>query len=93
MKKIRIIWEAFVALLCKVRYGTMLHVVAGLVIAAFFCIALGMKACIVPAVFAGFLKVLFDQFTADRTDWRNLAATAVGGLVPQIFVLLHAWWF
>jgi hypothetical protein len=73
-----------------------LHFVAGLVIATFFCIALGMKACIVPAIAAAFIKEFFDLWTSkdgEGWDWWDFVATILGGLVPQAFVLLHMWWF
>ena len=90
---IRKIWDAFVSLLNKVPYDKWLHAVAGLVIGAFFCIALDMKVCIVPVIFAGFIKEFFDLWTTDKWDWWDFAATCFGGLVPQIFVLLNMWWF
>lgn len=90
---IRKIWDAIVKFISSVSYDKLLHFIAGLVISSFFCIALGMKACIVPAIFAGFIKEFFDLWTTDKWDWWDFAATCFGGLVPQLFVLLNLWWF
>ena len=89
----RKIWDAIVSLICKVPYDKWLHFIAGLIIAAFFCIALGMKFCVWPVLFFAFAKEFFDKWTTDQWDWWDFAATCFGGLVPQIFVLLNMWWF
>ena len=90
---IRKIWDAIVSFIEKVPYDKLMHFVAGLIIAAFFNISLGMAVCIVPAIFAGFIKEFFDLWTTNEWDWKDFLATCIGGLVPQIFVLLHIWWF
>ena len=84
----RKIWDKIVALISKVPYDKLLHFIAGLVIAAFFCITLGMKVCIVPALAAGFIKEFFDKWTSDQVDWWDFVATVAGGLVIQIFAIL-----
>lgn len=84
----RKIWDKIVALISKVPYDKLLHFIAGLVIAAFFCITLGMKVCIVPAIAAGFIKEFFDNWTSDQVDWWDFVATVAGGLVIQIFAIL-----
>ena len=92
----RKIWNAIVKWILSIPQDKRLHFVAGIIIAAFFCIALGMKICIVPAIFAGFIKEFFDVWTdknGEGWDWWDFAATCLGGLVPQIFVLLNMWWF
>lgn len=86
MKQIvRKIWDAVVKRLCSIAFDKWLHFVCGVLIAAFFCITLGMKACIVPVLFAGFLKEFFDQCTTSHFDWKDFIATCVGGLVIQFF--------
>ena len=86
--RIRTIWDAFVALVHKLDYDTLLYLVAGLVTAAFFSIGLHMKACIVPALFAGFAKEFFDLWTTDSWNWGNFAAVAAGGAVIQLFQII-----
>ena len=90
---IRKIWDAIVNWLLALPSDKKWHFAAGALIATFFCIALGMKACIVPAIFAGFIKEFFDLWTTDNFDWKDFAATCLGGAVPQLFVLLNLWWF
>lgn len=84
---IRKIWNAIVGFICKVPYDKWLHFIAGLIIAAFFCIDLKMVVCIVPVVLAGFLKEFFDLWTSDKFDWWDFAATCAGGLVIQIMAI------
>lgn len=70
-----------------------LHFVCGLVIAAFFGLALGMKFCFWPVIFAAAGKEVFDIFSSGQEfDWKDFLATLLGGLVPQVFVLLGMWW-
>lgn len=82
---VRKIWDAVVKRLCSIAFDKWLHFICGVLIAAFFCITLGMKACIVPVLFAGFLKEFFDQLTTGVFDWRDFIATLIGGLVIQFF--------
>ena len=91
----RKIWDKIVAWIQSIPSDKKYHFVAGFMIAAFFCIALGMKACIVPAILAGFIKEFFDQWTGEGDSWDRLdfAATCLGGLLTQVFVLLNMWWF
>ena len=84
----RKIWDKIVALISKVPYDKLLHFIAGVLIAAFFCITLGMKVCIVPVVIIGYAKEFFDMWTSNEADWWDFAATVAGGLIIQIFVLL-----
>lgn len=84
----RKIWNWIVALISKVPYEKLLYFIAGLIIAAFFFIVLKMKAAIVPAIFAGFIKKFFDQWTTQEWDWWDFVATCAGGLIIQLFVIL-----
>ena len=88
MNKIRKIWDWIVALICKVPYDKLLHFIAGLIIAAFFGITLKMKAAIVPVIFAGFIKEFFDKWTTEKWEWWDFAATCIGGLLIQVFILI-----
>lgn len=85
----RQLWDKLVQLLYKVPWDKWLHFFAGLIIAAFFAITFGMKACLVPAIIAGLAKELFDKKTTGILDWWDFGATCFGGLLIQLFVLLH----
>ena len=89
----RKIWDKIVAWILAIPADKKLHFVAGFIIAAFFDLALGMKAIIVPAVFAGFIKEFFDLWTTNKWEWWDFAATCFGGLLAQLFVVLNMWWF
>ena len=92
----RKIWDKIVAWILAIPADKKLHFVAGFIIASFFGLALGMKAVIVPAIFAGFLKEFFDAWTSpsgEGWDWGDLLATALGGVLAQLFVVLNLWWF
>ncbi len=84
----RKIWNWIVALISKVPYDKWLHFIAGLIIAAFFVIVLKMTVCIVPVIFAGFIKEFFDKWTTQEWDWWDFVATCAGGLIIQLFVIL-----
>lgn len=85
----RKIWDKLVQLLYKVPWDKQLHFFAGLIVAAFFAITFGMKACLVPVIFAGLAKEFFDKKTTQLWDWWDFLATCLGGLLIQLFVLLH----
>lgn len=85
MKKI---WNKIVRFFNALSADKYLHLIAGLVIAAFFNIALGMEACIAPAIVAGILKEVIDESNGRKADWADLVATIAGGAVIQLFVLL-----
>jgi hypothetical protein len=89
----RKIWDKIVAWILAIPTDKKLHFVAGFIIAAFFGLALGMKAIIVPALFAGFIKEFFDLWTTQKWEWWDFAATCFGGLLAQLFVVLNMWWF
>ena len=89
----RKIWDKFVAWLLSIPADKRLHFAGGLIIAAFFAIALGMKFCIWPVIFFAFGKEFFDQWTGGKFDWLDLAATMAGTILPQVFVLCRLWWF
>ena len=85
MKKI---YAKLLAILNGIGVDKYLHFIAGLIIAAFFNIALGMKVCIVPVVFAAIIKEAIDQSGSGTPDWRDAVATMAGGAVIQILVAL-----
>lgn len=84
---IRKIWNWFVGLFSEIRRDRLYHFICGLIIAAFFFIVLHMNVCIVPVVFAAFIKEFFDTWTDGNFDWIDLLATVLGGLVIQLFVV------
>ena len=88
----RKIWDKLVEWLSAIPSDKKMHFVAGVIIAAFFALALGMKIAIVPAIFAGFIKEFFDKWTTDTWEWSDLVATILGGLLIQAFILLGVWW-
>ena len=91
---IRKIWDAIVSLISKVPYDKLLHFIVGLIVAAFFVIALkwaGWEALLV-AVAVGALKELFDWLTTEKVEWWDAVATVIGGLVILIFWLIGIWW-
>ena len=91
---IRKIWDAIVSLISKVPYDKLLHFIVGLIVAAFFVIALkwaGWEALLVT-VAVGALKELFDWLTTEKVEWWDAVATVIGGLVILIFWLLGIWW-
>ena len=85
---IRKIWDAIVRLISKVDYDKLLHFCAGLIIAAIFALPLHMEVCIVPVIFAAFIKEFFDLWTTDKWEWWDFGATCIGGLVIQLLVIL-----
>lgn len=89
----RKIWDKIVAWFLAIPRDKCLHFGAGIVIADFFAIALGMRFCFWPVIFFAVGKEFFDQWTGGKFDWWDVLATLLGALVPQIFVLLNLWWF
>ena len=90
----RKIWDKIVAWVLSIPADKRLHFVCGLIIAAFLAIALGMKFCFWPVIFFAAGKEVFDIFSSgQKFDWKDFAATLLGAVVPQVFVLLHLWWF
>lgn len=85
MKKI---WNKIVRFFNALSADKYLHFIAGLIIAAFFAIALGMEACIAPAIVAGILKEVVDESGGRKADWADLVATIAGGAVIQLIVIL-----
>lgn len=90
MKKfIRKIWDAFVTLVNKVPKDKLLHFVVGLLIAAFCALTLKWGLwCIIPSVVFGLLKELFDWWTTRVMEWWDFGATAIGGAVIFLFILI-----
>ena len=89
----RKIWDKIVKWILSIPQDKKMHFVMGYIIASFFGLALGMEWVIIPALFAGLIKEFFDKWTTDVFEVWDLVATILGGLLAQIFVLLHMWWF
>ncbi|MBO4571186.1 MAG: hypothetical protein J5699_04605 [Bacteroidales bacterium] len=91
----RKLWDKIVAWFLRFPADKRLHFAAGIVIAAFFAIALGMKFCFWPVIFFAFGKELWDVLGSSHQDFdfKDFAATLIGALVPQSFALLNIWWF
>lgn len=89
----RKIWDKIVAFILSIPADKRLHFVCGIIAAAFFAIALGMRFCFWPVIFVAFAKEFFDMWTGGELDWKDFGATLLGAIVPQIFVLLNMLWF
>lgn len=90
----RKIWDKIVAWFLSIPTDKRLHFACGLIIAAFFAIALKMDWCFWPVIFFAFGKEFFDLWTGGgKFDWLDFVATMAGSLLPQVFVLLRLWWF
>lgn len=85
MKKI---YAKLLALLNSIGVDRYLHFIAGLIIAAIFGISLDMKVCIVPVVFAAFIKEAIDQSGSGDPNWKDALATLAGGAVIQLLVII-----
>lgn len=83
MKKILNKIVAFFNALTADKY---LHFIAGLIVAAFFHIALGMEVCIAPVITLGFLKEFIDEWRYGGASIADFAATIAGGAVIQLIV-------
>lgn len=84
------IYNKFVEWLCAIPFDKYLHYIAGLLIALFFGVSLGMgAAAFIPALFAGFIKEFVDEWKRVQAwDWWDFAATTFGGLsVTLAFVI------
>lgn len=89
------LWRKFLAWVKSLPVAYIVMFVAGFVLSTFFCIALGMDVCIIPAIFAGFIAAFFKMWFSDTGNfaWQWLVACVIGGVLPQLFVLLHYLWF
>ncbi len=90
---VRKVWDKLVSYVLSVPVDKRLHFFAGVIFAAFTAITLDMKFCWWPVVFLAFGKELFDQWTGGEFDGKDFLATCLGGLVPQLLVVLRMWWF
>lgn len=65
------------------------HFIAGVVIAAFFALVVGLETCILPVIVVAFAKEGYDTIVKlVPIDWWDLTATVLGGLIVQVFVYL-----
>ena len=86
--KLRIFWDAIVALISKVSYDKLLHFAVGMLIAAVCAIPFHAKAPLVFVVCVAFLKEAFDEWTTKSWDWWDFGATCIGGAIIQILIFL-----
>lgn len=87
------LWEKFVNWILSIPQDKRLHFVAGIIIAAFFAIAVEEPLCFFPVIFFAVGKEMLDVFFGGKFDVWDMVATLVGALIPQLFVVLHYWWF
>lgn len=85
MKEIFKAIRFFFALVWRYRKS---FIIAGLLIASFFGLTLHMKACIVPAIFAGFAHVFFCRYFDKDASWIQFWAVVLGALPVFIFAIL-----
>ena len=83
MKKI---FEKIRMWLVSIASDKLWHVIAGLVIGAFFAIVLPTEAPVVPVIFAGAIKEFVDDWKHGNADWRDFVATVSGGGLIQVMV-------
>ncbi|WP_302998293.1 hypothetical protein [uncultured Alistipes sp.] len=90
MKAIIKIYNSAMAWFGGIARDKLLHLLAGVLIAAFFALVIPHTAgwCIVFAVFAGLAKESIDQRRYNGWDWSDLTYTVFGGLIIQIFAWL-----
>ena len=62
------------------------HIIAGLIVGAFFAVVLPIDDPIVPVIFAGAIKEFIDGWRYGGADWMDFLATVAGGGVIQIMV-------
>lgn len=89
---IRNIYEKLAQLFLSVPLDKRLHFGAGFLIATVCAIVFGMYWCIIPAVVAGGLKEAFDKYTTGQFDIWDWIATALGGALVQLLVLISPLW-
>lgn len=80
--------EKVVNLLESIGVDKYLHFIAGLVIASFSAIVLGIEACVVPTIACAFIKEFADEQAYGSYDWVDFAFTVCGGALIQLFCML-----
>lgn len=97
----RKIWNKIVEWLLAIPQDKRLHFAAGMIIAAFFAVALGREfsfwliggyrpfVWIAPVLVLAVLKEMIDGWTGGSFEWLDILATALGGLLIVIFGWLH----
>lgn len=89
MKRLRELWDKFVAWLLALPVDKRFHYVIGELIAAYVVIALHLPRWgLAAAVVGGILKELFDWITTRKVEHGDLLWTSAGGLTIQLFVII-----
>ena len=90
METIIKIYDSVMIWLGGIARDKILHLLAGVLIAALFALIVPCSAgwCSIFAVFAGVAKEVIDQYRYNGWDWADLAYTVIGGLIIQIFAWL-----
>ncbi len=81
-------YQKLMSIFADISVDKYLHLIAGLLIAAFFYISLHMEVCIVPVIFAAFAKEFYDEWSYRGASWKDFICTLVGGGLIQILVVL-----
>lgn len=69
-----------------------LFLFAGILIAAFFAISLGMAVCIVAVITAVAIYWFEENWRRKPWDWKGGVAALIGGFIIEAFVCLGKWW-
>lgn len=75
----------------NIKVDEALHFIAGWLVVAIVATIFPFVAnvALVFACVAGVIKEAYDEVTYGGFDWKDIAASVVGGLVGQIFVWLN----
>lgn len=80
------LFDRFWRWLAAVPQDKLWHVIAGLVVGAFFAVVLPIEAPVVPVIFVGAIKEFVDDWRTETSDWRDFVATVSGGGLIQVMV-------
>lgn len=81
-------YKWLVAQLGRVGRDKLYHVIAGMIIAAFFIIVLNFSFAIFPVLVAAVLKEAFDNARGGVADIWDIIATLVGGGFINLLIFL-----
>lgn len=74
--------------LANIPHDKLLHFIVGMLITALVAIVLPNWA-FTSAIIVGVAKEAYDHIDYGKVDWKDLAATIIGGLIMQIFVWIY----
>lgn len=79
--------KKIIAKLAAIPTDKYMHLVVGLIVAAFFALVVptGRLWCAAPAVVLGLAKEVYDKIDYGCFNWADFLYTAAGGLIIQLF--------